>query len=166
MAFLGSTIGNLGPLERARFLRAVAGVLTPGEGLLLGADLVKDVGRLEAAYNDSAGVTAEFNKNMLHVLNRELGADFDLDAWEHVARWNPAGAFIEMLLRSTAPQVVHVRELGIEVPFAAGEELRTEISSKFRRDGFEGELAAAGFETARWWEHPTGDFALVLARAT
>ena len=132
--------------------------------LLLGADLVKDVGRLEAAYNDSAGVTAEFNLNMLRVLNRELDADFDVDRFAHEARWDPDNEWIEMLLRSECEQVARVRSLDLEVPFAAGEELRTEVSSKFRRAGLERELAAAGFDTAAWWEHPTGDFALVLAR--
>ena len=138
--------------------------LEPGEALLLGADLVKDVGRLEAAYNDSAGVTAEFNLNMLRVLNRELDADFDLDRFTHVARWDPDNEWIEMLLRSEGEQVAHVRSLGLEVAFADGEELRTEVSSKFRRAGLERELADAGFDTAAWWEHPTGDFALVVAR--
>jgi L-histidine N-alpha-methyltransferase len=164
MAFLGSTIGNLEPPARARFLAAVANALEPGEALLLGADLVKDVGRLEAAYNDSAGVTAEFNRNMLRVLNRELGADFVPERFEHVARWDPEHEWIEMLLRSQGEQVVHVPALGLEVQFADGEDLRTEISAKFRRAGLERELSDAGFETAAWWEHPTGDFALIVAR--
>jgi L-histidine N-alpha-methyltransferase len=164
IAFLGSTIGNLEPDERQQFLTSVARVLAPGEALLLGADLVKDVSRLVAAYNDSAGVTAEFNRNMLLVLNRELRADFDLGRFEHEGRWNAEEEWIEMLLRSDREQVVHVRELDLDVPFAAGEELRTEISAKFRRDRLERELDAAGFDTAAWWEHSTGDFALVLAR--
>jgi L-histidine N-alpha-methyltransferase len=164
IAFLGSTIGNLEPEPRASFLAAVANVLEPGEALLLGADLVKDVGRLEAAYNDSAGVTAEFNLNMLRVLNRELDADFDVSRFAHVARWDPDNEWIEMLLRSEGAQVARVGALDLEVPFAAGEDLRTEISSKFRRPRLERELAAAGFDTAAWWEHPTGDFALVVAR--
>jgi L-histidine N-alpha-methyltransferase len=109
-------------------------------------------------------VTAEFNRNMLLVLNRELGADFDPARFEHEGRWDPEAEWIEMLLRSDRDQVVHVRELGLYVPFAAGEEMRTEISAKFRRDGLERELDAAGFDTAAWWEHPTGDFALLLAR--
>jgi L-histidine N-alpha-methyltransferase len=164
IAFLGSTIGNLEPEPRARFLSAVGHVLEPGEALLLGADLVKDVGRLEAAYNDSAGVTAEFNLNMLRVLNRELDADFDLSRFTHEARWDAENEWIEMLLRSEGDQVVRVGALGLEVPFADGEELRTEISTKFRRAGLERELHDAGFETAAWWEHPTHDFALIVAR--
>jgi L-histidine N-alpha-methyltransferase len=164
IAFLGSTIGNLQPGERHRFLAAVARVLKQGEALLLGADLVKDVARLEAAYNDGSGLTAEFNRNMLLVLNRELGADFDPARFEHEARWDAANEWIEMLLRADVDQLVRVEELDLDVPFAAGEELRTEISAKFRRDGLERELDEAGFETAAWWEHPTGDFALVLAR--
>jgi L-histidine Nalpha-methyltransferase len=164
IAFLGSTIGNLEPEPRARFLSAVGRVLGPGEALLLGADLVKDVGRLEAAYNDSAGVTAEFNLNMLRVLNRELDADFDLSRFTHEARWDAGNEWIEMLLRSEGDQVVRVGALGLEVPFADGEELRTEISTKFRRAGLDRELRDAGFETAAWWEHPTHDFALILAR--
>jgi L-histidine N-alpha-methyltransferase len=164
VAFLGSTIGNLMPTERTDFVRSIGDVLTPGESLLLGADLVKDVARLEAAYNDSAGVTAAFNKNVLHVLNRELGADFDPDRFEHVARWNDAEEWIEMLLRSTSEQTVRIRELDLEVRFAAGEDLRTEISAKFRRERLERELADASFAVTRWWEHETGDFALLLAR--
>ena len=164
IAFLGSTIGNLEPEPRARFLSAVGSVLEPGEALLLGADLVKDVGRLEAAYNDSAGITAEFNLNMLRVLNRELDADFDLARFTHEARWDPVNEWVEMLLRSEGDQLVRVGALGLEVPFADGEELRTEVSAKFRRAGLERELRDAGFETAAWWEHRTGDFALILAR--
>jgi L-histidine N-alpha-methyltransferase len=164
IAFLGSTIGNLEPAERHQFLVSVARVLAPGEALLLGVDLVKNVARVEAAYNDGAGVTADFNRNMLVVLNRELGADFDPARFEHEGRWDPEAEWIELLLRSDGDQVVRVRELGLEVPFAAGEELRTEISAKFRRERLERQLDAAGFDTAAWWEHSTGDFALVLAR--
>ena len=164
IAFLGSTIGNLESHQRARFLGAVGRVLERGEALLLGADLVKDVARLEAAYNDGAGLTAEFNRNILRVLNRELGAEFDPDRFEHEARWDAANEWIEMLLRSAYEQRVHVEALDLDVPFAAGEALRTEISAKFRREGLERELGDTGFETAAWWEHPTDDFALVLAR--
>jgi L-histidine N-alpha-methyltransferase len=164
IAFLGSTIGNLEPAPRARFLGAVGNVLERGEALLLGADLVKDIGRLEAAYNDADGITAEFNLNMLRVLNRKLGADFDLERFTHEARWDPDNEWIEMLLRSDGEQVVRVGALGLEVPFADGEQLRTEVSTKFRRAGLERELRDAGFETAAWWEHPTGDFALIVAR--
>ncbi|MDQ3992191.1 MAG: L-histidine N(alpha)-methyltransferase [Actinomycetota bacterium] len=165
IAFLGSTIGNLAPESRARFLSAVERTLAPGEGLLLGVDLVKDVPRLEAAYNDAAGVTAEFNRNILLVLNRELGADFEPTRFEHVARWYGEHERIEMLLRSTVDQSVRIAALRLEVRFAAGEEMRTELSCKFRRAGLEDELAAAGLELVRWWPHATGDFAVVLARA-
>jgi L-histidine N-alpha-methyltransferase len=109
-------------------------------------------------------VTAEFNLNMLRVLNRELDADFDVSRFAHVARWDPDNEWIEMLLRSDGEQVARVGALSLDVPFATGEELRTEVSAKFRRPGLERELAHAGFETAAWWEHPTGDFALVVAR--
>jgi L-histidine N-alpha-methyltransferase len=165
VAFLGSTIGNLLPDERAGFLAGLRRALSPGEWLLLGADLVKDEARLLAAYDDAAGVTAEFNLNLLAVVNRELGGDFDRDAFEHVARWDAAGERIEMLLRSRRAQRVAVSDLGLGVAFAAGEELHTEWSAKFRRDGIEAELAAAGFEPVRWWTDAGGDFGLALARA-
>jgi L-histidine N-alpha-methyltransferase len=165
VAFLGSTIGNLLPEERAAFLAALRGALDPDEWVLLGVDLVKDEARLLAAYDDDAGVTAEFNRNVLAVLNRELGADFDLDAFEHVARWDARGERIEMLLRSLHEQRVRVPELGLEVAFAEGEELRTEWSAKFRREGLEEELGEAGLEPVRWWTDAAGDFGLVLARA-
>jgi len=163
VAFLGSTIGNLAPRPRARFLAALAATLAPGDALLLGTDLVKDVGRLVAAYDDAAGVTAAFNRNVLAVLDRELDADFDPDRFEHVAVWNAAEEWIEMRLRSTRDQTVHLRGLDLTVRFADGEELRTEISAKFRRDGVERELAAAGFDLAEWWTDPAGDFALSLS---
>ena len=165
IAFLGSTIGNLPPADRAGFLAAVAATLTPGEALLLGVDLVKGVRRLETAYNDPAGLTAEFNRNILHVLNRELGASFVPEEFEHVARWDPAHEWVEMLLRSSRAQEVVLQELYLEVSFAPGEELRTEISAKFRREGIEAELASAGLELHRWWPHKSGDFALALALA-
>jgi len=163
IAFLGGTIGNLVPAERAKFLSEVASGLRPGDGLLLGTDLVKDVGRLEAAYDDAAGVTAAFNRNVLLVLNRELGASFDPSRFDHVAVWNAAEDWIEMRLRSQVDQSVAVPELGLVVPFAAGEEMRTEISAKFRRDGVAAELAAAGLELAHWWTDEAGDFALSLS---
>jgi L-histidine N-alpha-methyltransferase len=163
VAFLGSTIGNMVPAERAEFLRRVREQLTGGDGFLLGTDLVKDPAVLVAAYDDSAGVTAAFNKNVLSVLNAELGADFDLDAFEHVAVWDAEHEWIEMRLRSTAEQVVHVRDLDLRVTFSAGEELRTEISAKFRRDGVRAELAAAGLSLRSWWTDPDGRFGLSLA---
>jgi L-histidine N-alpha-methyltransferase len=163
VAFLGSTIGNLAPEPRARFLADLATTLAPGDALLLGTDLVKDVDRLVAAYDDAAGVTAAFNRNVLSVLDRELDADFDPDAFDHVARWNAGAEWIEMWLRSHRNQTVHLRRLGLTVEFAAGEAMRTEISAKFRRDGVARELAAAGFELAEWWTDPAGDFALSLS---
>lgn len=162
-AFLGSSVGNLTGEQRRRFLRALHVLLSPGEALLLGADLVKDVARLEAAYNDSHGVTAAFNKNVLTVINRELGGDFDLDRFTHVARWDPAAEWMEMLLRSDVEQMVRVEALDLDVRFAAGEEMRTEISDKFRRDDLSRELADAGFDLRHWWEDPGGDFALSLS---
>ena len=163
VAFLGSTIGNIVPAERALFLRRVRSRLRPGDSFLLGTDLVKDPAVLVAAYDDSAGVTAAFNKNVLAVLNAELGADFDLDAFEHVARWDSGHEWIEMRLRSTADQQARVRDLGLVVPFAAGEEMRTEVSAKFRRAGVESELAAAGLTPRSWWTDPAGQFGLSLS---
>jgi L-histidine N-alpha-methyltransferase len=162
-AFLGSTIGNLTPGPRARFLTALAEVLAPGDGLLLGTDLVKDADRLVRAYDDSAGVTARFNLNVLTVVNRELDADFDVEAFEHVARWNAGEERIEMWLRATSPQRVHVAALGLRVDFAADEEMLTEVSCKFRSEGIEQELAAAGLRRTHWWTDPAGDFGLSLA---
>src|SRR5256885_9891783 len=132
VAFLGGTIGNLLPDARARFLRDVASMLGPDDHFLLGTDLVKDAARLEAAYDDARGVTAEFNKNVLHVMNRELDADFDVDAFEHVAVFDREREWIEMRLRSTRDQTVCVRVLDLDVQFAPGEEMRTEVSAKFR----------------------------------
>jgi L-histidine N-alpha-methyltransferase len=164
VAFLGSTIGNLEPAERHEFLSGVRRGLAPGDTLLLGTDLVKDVGRLVAAYDDAAGVTAQFNLNVLHVLNRELGADFDPDRYDHVARWNVDEERIEMWLRARARQRVTIAGLDLVVPFAAGEQMRTETSAKFRPDGIRAELAAAGFVIGGTWTDPDADFALTLAR--
>lgn len=163
VVFLGSTIGNLTPEPRAEFLAAVADTMEPGDSLLLGTDLVKDVGRLVRAYDDSAGVTAAFNRNVLTVVNRELDADFDLDAFDHVARWNPDEERIEMWLRSTADQRVRIAQLDLTVEFAAGEEMLTEVSCKFRPEGVEAELAAAGLRRTHWWSDGAGDFGLSLA---
>jgi L-histidine Nalpha-methyltransferase len=164
VAFLGSTIGNFLPGERTRFLRSVAALLEPGENLLLGTDLVKDPEVLVAAYDDAQGVTAEFNRNVLRVVNRELGADFDVDAFEHVACWDADAEWVEMRLRAARAMRVHVRDLALEVRFAAGEELRTEVSAKFREAGVRRELAAAGFVMQGWWTDPDGRFGLALAR--
>jgi L-histidine N-alpha-methyltransferase len=163
IAFLGGTIGNLLPRQRARFLRTLASIMMPEDTLLLGTDLVKEEGRLVAAYNDVAGVTAEFNRNMLRVIGRELGADIDPDAFDHVAVWDAANAWIEMRLRSRRDQVVRV--LDLTVPFRRGEELRTEVSAKFHHDGVARELAAAGLHLRRWWTDPHGDYAVSLASA-
>jgi L-histidine N-alpha-methyltransferase len=165
-AFLGSSIGNLTGDQRASFLSTLHGLLGPGEALLLGADLVKDPVRLEAAYNDAAGVTAAFNLNVLRVLNGELRAGFDAAAFEHVARWDPEREWIEMLLRSRRDQVVRIADLGLDVHFARGELMRTEISDKFRREGLTAELRAAGFDVRHWWTDCDGDYALVLAFST
>jgi len=163
VAFLGSTIGNMVPAERAAFLSRVRSQLRPGDTFLLGTDLVKDPAVLVAAYDDSAGVTAAFNKNVLAVLNAELGADFDLDAFDHVAAWDAGNEWIEMRLRSAASQRVHVTDIGLTVDFAAGEEMRTEVSAKFRRPGVEAELAAAGFAMRSWWTDEAAQFGLSLS---
>ena len=163
VAFLGSTIGNLAPEARAKFLAEVASTLRPGDGFLLGTDLVKDPERLVRAYDDADGVTADFNRNVLRVLNRELDADFDVDAFAHVATWDPDEEWIEMRLRADGTQRVTIARLGLDVAFTDGEELRTEISAKFRRNGVERELGAVGLDVAEWWTDPDGDFALSLS---
>jgi L-histidine N-alpha-methyltransferase len=163
VAFLGGTIGNLAPAERAKFLNELAGGLEPGEHLLLGTDLVKDRCRLVAAYDDAAGVTAEFNRNVLRVINQTLGANFVPELFDHVALWDDEEEWIEMRLRARGDQHVSVSGIGLDVAFADGEELRTEISAKFRRERVEAELAAAGFELVDWWTDRAGDFALSLS---
>lgn len=163
VAFLGSTIGNLTRGPRAEFLAALSDTLQPGDTLLLGTDLVKDTGRLVRAYDDGAGVTAAFNRNVLAVVNRELAADFDLDAFDHVARWNAADERIEMWLRAARAQRVHIGALGLTVEFAAGEEMLTEVSCKFRPERVAAELSAAGLRRTHWWTDPAGDFGLALS---
>jgi L-histidine N-alpha-methyltransferase len=163
VVFLGSTIGNLTAGPRADFLGALADSLQPGDTLLLGTDLVKDVDRLVRAYDDAAGVTAKFNKNVLAVVNRELSADFDLDAFDHVARWNPDYERIEMWLCASSPQRVRIDGLDLTVDFAAGEEMLTEVSCKFRPEGIADELAAVGLRRIEWWTDDAGDFGLSLA---
>lgn len=162
-AFLGSTIGNLTPGPRAEFLSSLSAQMRPGDSLLLGTDLVKDTGRLVRAYDDPAGVTAAFNRNVLAVINRQLDADFDVEAYEHVARWNAGEERIEMWLRAGRPQRVRVDALDLNVDFAAGEEMLTEVSCKFRPDGVSAALAAAGLRRTRWWTDAAGDFGLSLA---
>jgi L-histidine Nalpha-methyltransferase len=161
--FLGSTIGNLTADPRAQFLAALAAVMRPGDSLLLGTDLVKDTGRLVAAYDDAAGVTAQFNRNVLAVINRELDADFDVDAYRHVARWNSEDERMEMWLRAETAQQVSIGALDLTVEFATGEEILTEVSCKFRADAVASELASAGLRRIRWWTDEAGDFGLSLA---
>jgi len=163
IAFLGGTIGNLYPRQRHSFLERIAALLAPGDHLLLGTDLIKDRARLEAAYNDSTGVTAEFNKNVLEVLNRQLGADFDLDRFQHVARYDAEAERMDIRLRSLADQEVRLDGLDLEIAFAAGEEMRTEISTKFTRERLEAAYAGAGMELRGWFADSAGDYALSLA---
>ena len=163
VAVLGGTNGNIEPLARARFLADLAAALARGDSLLLGTDLVKDVDRLVTAYDDPQGVTAEFNRNVLRVLARELDAKVDPDGWDHVARWNAAEEWIEMWLRARGPQQIAIPALDLDRTFVDGESIHTEISAKFRRAGVEAELTAAGFEPRHWWIDPAADFALTLA---
>jgi L-histidine Nalpha-methyltransferase len=163
IAFIGSTIGNLEPGVRADFLAQVGAALRPGDTFLLGTDLVKDTGRLLRAYDDAAGVTAAFNRNVLVVVNRELDADFDVDEFRHVALWDAENEWIEMRLRAERAQQVTIKDLDLVVSFAAGEEVRTEISAKFRRERIEAELGTAGMRVVRFWTDRRGDFGLTLA---
>jgi L-histidine N-alpha-methyltransferase len=166
IAFLGGTIGNFIPGSRRRFLRALAARLDPDSHLLLGTDLVKDPAVLEAAYDDSEGVTAEFNLNVLRVLNRELDADFDLDQFEHVAFYDEAREWIEMRLRARRAHSVRVAAIDLDVEFGRGEELRTEISAKFTPERVRADFAAAGLELVDWLTDPQELFALSLARVS
>lgn len=161
--FLGSTIGNLEPDAREKFLAGLAAALQPGDGLLLGTDLVKDPSRLVAAYDDAAGVTAQFNRNVLAVINRELNADFDVETFRHVATWNPVMERMEMWLRSERAQRVRIAALNLTVEFEAGEQVLTEVSCKFRPEVVAGELAQAGLRLAQWWTDAAGDFGLSLS---
>jgi dimethylhistidine N-methyltransferase len=164
LMFLGGTIGNLEPTERSRLLMRFADVLGDGEHLLLGTDLVKDPGRLVAAYDDARGVTAAFEKNVLDIINANLGADFDVQRFEYVARWNTQAEVVEMGLRSLGTQDVAIPSLGLSIHFDDGEEIRTEISAKFHPAGVTRELALAGFDVVRQWQDTAGDFAVTLAR--
>jgi L-histidine Nalpha-methyltransferase len=161
--FLGGTIGNLAPGERARFLLQLQATMDSDDWLLIGTDLEKDVTRLVAAYDDAAGVTAAFNRNVLSVLNNELGADFDPECFEHVALWNDEDRRIEMRLRSTRDQTVEIADLDLQVDFLEGEEILTEISSKFTRARVTEELAAASFLVGGSWTDASGDFLVTLA---
>jgi L-histidine N-alpha-methyltransferase len=164
VAFLGGTIGNFPPGSRRRFLRSIARLLAPGDHLLLGTDLVKDPAVLEAAYNDSEGVTAEFNRNVLLVMNRDLDGDFDPARFEHVAFFDRRRQWIEMRLRATEAHEVTLRALDLTVSFEAREEIRTEISAKFTRARVSADLAAAGMALVNWFTDAEDRFALSLAR--
>jgi L-histidine N-alpha-methyltransferase len=163
VAFLGGTIGNLTPMQRRRFFFDLNCTMRANDHFLIGTDLVKDTRRIVAAYDDPGGVTAAFNRNVLVVINRELGADFDVTQFEHVARWNAAEQWIEMRLRSRRHQVVRVRDLDMEVRFKAGEDLLTEISAKFTAAGLERELERADFVVDAMWGAEEGEYLLTLA---
>jgi L-histidine Nalpha-methyltransferase len=165
IVFLGGTIGNFPPGSRRRFLRSLGRALRPQDRLLLGTDLVKAPAVLEAAYNDSAGVTAAFNRNMLSVVNRELEADFDLEAFEHVAFFDREQEWIEMRLRALRSMDVRVGKLGLDVHFANREELRTEISAKFTRERLEADMRAAGLVLHEFLTDPGDLFAVSLSGA-
>jgi L-histidine N-alpha-methyltransferase len=162
VVFLGSTIGNLSDAELSPFLGSVRSLLKPGDAFLLGIDLVKDEAQLCAAYNDAQGVTAEFNLNVLRVLNRELGADFDVDAFEHVATYNPEQSRIEMYVRARRPQRVSIPGAALTVDFEGGEMLLTEMSAKYTRESIERPLRQSGLAIARWYTDPRSWFALCL----
>jgi L-histidine Nalpha-methyltransferase len=166
VAFLGGTIGNLTPPERAKFLGELADQMETGDWLVLGTDLVKEPGRLVAAYDDPGGVTAEFNRNVLHVLNRELEGDLVPEQFTHVARWDPDEQWMEMHLRSDRDQRARLAALDLDLDFTAGELLHTEISAKFTRGRIEGELAAAGLDLVDLLTDAAGDFAVSLAAKT
>jgi L-histidine Nalpha-methyltransferase len=163
-AFLGGTVGNLFPEQRGAFLTRLRGLMGPGDRLVVGTDLVKDRVVLEAAYNDSEGVTAEFNKNVLAVLNARLGADFNLDAFEHVAAFDEGASRIEMRLRSHEDQTVHIPGAGIDVDFARGETMRTEISTKFTPESIEAALGDAGLLLEHLYTDSADLFALSVSR--
>jgi L-histidine Nalpha-methyltransferase len=163
-AFLGGTIGNLDPGQRREFLIQLAKIMTMDDRLLLGTDLIKNRTRLVNAYDDDAGVTAEFNRNVLHVLNRELGANFEPDRFEHVARWNEPDQRIEMWLRSSGDQQIHVADLDLDLAFRAGEEMLTEISTKFSPDALGAELGECGFVVESMWPSAGDEFLMTLAR--
>jgi L-histidine N-alpha-methyltransferase len=162
IAFLGGTIGNLGPAQRRRFLVDLDCTMDAEDRFLVGTDLVKDRDRLVRAYDDDAGVTAEFNKNVLSVLNRELGADFDPDRFDHVAVWNEEAQRIEMWLRSNAEQSIRVEGLDLDLVFGEGEAMLTEISTKFTPEGLAAELAECGFVVDAMWPSPGDDFLMTL----
>jgi L-histidine N-alpha-methyltransferase len=161
--FLGGTIGQLMPAQRAEFLRKLRGVFRPGDMLLLGVDLVKNPAELMAAYNDSAGVSTAFNKNLLTVLNARVGADFNLDTFDYVVAWQDEAEYVAMWEQSRIDQVVRLSEIDLLVELAAGERIWTGISAKFRQDGIRAELESAGFSLQRWWTDPDARYALSLS---
>jgi L-histidine N-alpha-methyltransferase len=165
VAFLGGTIGNFLPAERAKFLSSVRAVLEPGEWLILGTDLVKDRETLERAYDDAAGVTADFNRNVLRVINERLGADFAVDDFAHESYWDADAEWIEMRLRARREMVVRIPGADLAVTFGQGEYVRTEVSAKFRPEGIGAELAAAGFVTEQWWTDTGSRYGVTLARS-
>ncbi len=162
-ALLGGTIGNFNPHERKGLLTEIVSGMSAGDTFLLGTDLVKDRERMVLAYDDPQGVTAAFNKNVLTVLNRRLGADFDLDTFEHVAYFDEEHQWMDLRLRSLIDQDVHIRALDLQIHFFEGEEMRTEISAKFRKDTVVGELETVGLELVEWWTDPRGDYAVSLS---
>lgn len=164
VVLLGSTIGNLYPEQREELLEALAREPAEDDALLLGLDLVKDAARLEAAYDDPSGVTEAFVRNALTTVNRELDATFEQRRFAYEPRWDPDHEWMDIGLRAREAHTVALERLGLEVAFARGERLRVEVSSKFRRETFEPELAAAGFRARSWWTDRAGDFAAVLAR--
>lgn len=164
IALLGGTVGNFNAGERKGLLTDIVSGMSPGDTFLLGTDLVKDPDRLELAYDDPQGVTAAFNKNLLSVLNHRLDGDFDLDAFEHVAMFDVENEWIDLRLRSLRDQTVNLRDLDLEVHFDEGEEMRTEISAKFRKQRVADELQTAGLEMVEWWTDAKGDYAVSLSR--
>jgi len=165
VAFLGGTFGNFTPMERSQFLSDLREALRPGDWFLLGADLVKDPEVILAAYNDAAGVTAEFNRNVLYVLNHRLDADFEPDNFEHIALWDNDTATIEMRLRAMKPMSVDLSALSLDISFTVGEEIHTGISTKFQRGELENQLQATGFEPVRCWTDANDYMGVFLARA-
>lgn len=163
VVLLGGTIGNYPTAARRTLLRAIVAGLSPGDRFLLGTDLVKDPARMVLAYDDPQGVTEAFNKNVLAVINRELGAEFDPDRFDHEATWDPHEEWMDLGLRSRADQTVRIGDLGLEVDFAAGEYLRTEVSAKFRLASLAAELASVGLEVEYWFTDTAGDFAVSLS---
>jgi len=164
VAFLGGTIGNLYIEERGAFLGALSDALEPGDGLLLGTDLVKDADRLISAYDDAGGVTEKFVRNGLRVLNRELGADFDLGGFTYVPFWDPHLQRMDLRLRAETPMHVTIPGADVDLHLASGEEIRMEISTKFTITGIREELEAVGLDPVETWSDSRGDFAVTLAR--